>query len=107
MTVRPAGVIASTVCGVETIGLSSTTTSGGATAWSDWAITSVIDTSEEWRTVWKAVSAHRSQMSAYGALADLREEHHRALWGTQSFYRALSRVNGGPAVESDLFEGLR
>ena len=42
MTVRSAGVIASTVCGVETIGLSSTTTSGGATAWSDWAIAVII-----------------------------------------------------------------
>ena len=78
-----------------------------AQPWQDWAISSVIDTTEEWPTVWKAVSTHRSQMSAYGALAELSEEHHRALWGTQSFYRAMSRVNGGPQVESDLFEGIR
>jgi len=78
-----------------------------AQPWADWAITSVIDTTEEWPTVWKAVSAHRSQMSAYGALAELDAKHHEALWGTQSFYRAMSRVNGGPRVESDLFEGLR
>jgi hypothetical protein len=36
----------------------------------------------------------------------LTPEHHAALWGRQSFYRAFSRVNGGRAVETDLFEGI-
>ena len=36
----------------------------------------------------------------------LTDAHHEALWGTQSFYRAFSLVNGGRCREHDLFEGL-
>ena len=36
----------------------------------------------------------------------LSPEHHEALWGSQSFYRAVSTVNGGRARETDLFEGI-
>jgi hypothetical protein len=36
----------------------------------------------------------------------LSSEHHRALWGLQSFYRAFSTVNGGRGRETDLFEGI-
>jgi hypothetical protein len=32
---------------------------------------------------------------------------HRSLWGTQTFYRVFSLVNGGREVEEDLFVGLR
>ena len=78
-----------------------------AVAWPDWAITTAIDTSAVWPAVWRAVSCHRSQMSIYGKLAELSEEHQRFLWGTQEFYRAFSAVNGGRARETDLFEGLR
>ena len=78
-----------------------------AVPWPDWAITTVIDTSAVWPAVWRAVSCHRSQMSIYGKLADLSEEHQRFLWGTQEFYRVFSAVNGGRARETDLFEGLR
>jgi LmbE family N-acetylglucosaminyl deacetylase len=78
-----------------------------AVPWSDWAITTVIDTSQVWPAVWRAVSCHKTQMTIYKKLAELSEEHHRALWGTQEFYRVLSSVNGGRAQESDLFEGLR
>ena len=67
----------------------------------------MIDTSAVWPAVWRAVSCHRSQMSIYGKLADLSEEHQRFLWGTQEFYRVFSAVNGGRARETDLFEGLR
>jgi LmbE family N-acetylglucosaminyl deacetylase len=75
--------------------------------WPDWAITTVIDTRAHWDTVWKAVSCHESQISAYAALKGLSKDHHEALWGWQSFYRVFSTVNGGRARESDLFEGLR
>src|SRR5262249_46283311 len=75
--------------------------------WPDWALTTVIDTAEWWPTVWKAVSCHKSQMSIYQNLQNLPPEHHAAIWGTQAFYRAFSRVNGGRTRESDLFEGLR
>jgi LmbE family N-acetylglucosaminyl deacetylase len=77
-----------------------------ATPWPDWAITTEIDTSDVWPTVWRAVSCHESQLAAYERLGDLPPEHHRTLWGRQSFYRALSFVNGGRARETDLFEGV-
>jgi LmbE family N-acetylglucosaminyl deacetylase len=78
-----------------------------ATPWPDWALTTVIDTHDLWPTVWRAVSCHESQVSGYDRLKDLPEEHHRALWGSQSFYRVLSTVNGGRQQETDLFEGIR
>jgi LmbE family N-acetylglucosaminyl deacetylase len=77
-----------------------------ATPWPDWAITTAIDTSGLWSTVWRAVSCHQSQVAAYEPMRDLAPEHHRTLWGRQSFYRAFSTVNGGRARESDLFEGI-
>ncbi len=78
-----------------------------ATPWPDWAVTTVIDTSEDWRVAWRAVCCHETQMSIYGNLEHLSEEHHRALWGTQEFYRVFSLVNGGRRAERDLFDGLR
>jgi LmbE family N-acetylglucosaminyl deacetylase len=78
-----------------------------AVPWPDWAITTVIDTSEVWPVVWRAVSCHKTQMTIYRKLEALSEEHQRSLWGTQEFYRAFSSVSGGRAQESDLFEGLR
>ena len=77
-----------------------------ATPWPDWAITTVIDTTSFWSTVWRAVSCHESQVAAYERLKDLSPEHHQALWGRQSFYRVFSTVNGGRARETDLFEGI-
>ena len=78
-----------------------------AVPWPDWAITTVIDTRPFWPAVWRAVSCHESQITEYARLRELLPEHHEALWGSQSFYRALSLVNGGRTPESDLFEGMR
>jgi len=78
-----------------------------AVAWEDWAITTRIDTAAYWEQVWQAVSCHCSQLPGYQVLAHLPEEHHQNLWGTQSYYRAFSLVNGGRKLETDLFEGLR
>jgi len=78
-----------------------------ATPWPDWAITTVIDTREFWSTVWRAISCHESQITAYEQLKNLSPAHHEALWGRQSFYRAFSTVNGGRRRETDLFEGIR
>ncbi len=75
--------------------------------WPDWALTTVMDTSPFWPTVWRAVSCHKTQMSIYKNLEHLPDENHKAIWGTQEFYRTFSLVNGGRARESDLFEGLR
>jgi hypothetical protein len=46
-------------------------------------------------------------MAIYSQLERIPEEHHRSLWGFQSFYRVFSAVNGGRKTETDLFEGLR
>ena len=77
------------------------------TPWSDWAVTSIINTADYWPSVWKAVACHKTQLVAYGQLEHLSPEHHKGLWGTQEYYRALSLVNGGRGRETDLFEGLR
>ncbi len=76
-------------------------------AWPHWAHTTRIDTAAYWRTVWQAVSCHRSQLPGYSKLEHLSEEQHTALWGSRSFYRAFSLVNGGRKIEDDLFAGLR
>jgi len=73
----------------------------------DWLVTTRIDTSDYWEQVWDAVQCHKTQLAIFGKLKDLPEEHHRAIWGTQEFYRAFSTVNGGRQRERDLFEGLR
>jgi LmbE family N-acetylglucosaminyl deacetylase len=78
-----------------------------ATPWPDWAVTTRIETSTFVAQVWRAISCHQSQMAIYRQLSDLSAEHHRSLWGSQEFYRAMSLVNGGRRLETDLFEGLR
>ena len=78
-----------------------------ASPWPDWQVTTRIDTAEVWSTVWRAVACHETQISIYKNLANLPDDRHRTLWGSQEFYRAFSLVNGGRARETDLFEGLR
>lgn len=78
-----------------------------AAGWDTWAITTQVDTIAYWQQVWQAVGCHRTQLPTYQLLRDLPDEHHHHLWGTQTFYRALSLVNGGRTLERDLFEGLR
>lgn len=75
--------------------------------WQGWCITTVIDTAAHWETVWKAVQCHKTQIAAYARLHTLTEAQHKEIWGRQTFYRVFSLVNGGRAVESDLFAGLR
>ena len=77
-----------------------------ATGWAEWAITTRIDAVAHWQQVWRAVACHRSQLSAYQHFASLPPEQHRILWGKQTFYRALSLVNGGRQAEDDLFAGI-
>ena len=74
--------------------------------WPDWTITTKIDTHAHCDTVWRAISCHHSQMTAYAQLQHLSPEHKAAIWGVQSFYRVFSTVNGGRARETDLFEGI-
>ena len=76
-------------------------------AWQDWAVTTRIDTYEHWRRVWQAVLCHRSQLPGYSRLENLSESQRQQVWGTRTYYRAFSTVNGGRQLETDLFEGLR
>jgi LmbE family N-acetylglucosaminyl deacetylase len=78
-----------------------------AVPWPDWAITTVVDTRSFWPTVWRAISCHQSQVTAYEKLQHLSPEDHEGLWGRQFFYRVFSLVNGGREQETDLLEGLR
>jgi LmbE family N-acetylglucosaminyl deacetylase len=78
-----------------------------ATAWPDWAITTRINTTLYWRQVRQAVLCHRSQLPGYESLKNLPEDLHKELWGTQTFYRAMSLVNSGRQTEDDLFTGVR
>lgn len=78
-----------------------------AFAWPDWSITTTVDARDVWRTVWRAVQCHKTQMSIYKNVASLTEEDQKVIWGTGEFYRVFSLVNGGRKRETDLFEGLR
>lgn len=75
-------------------------------AWPEWAVTTRIDISSYWQRVWKAIACHRSQLPNYQQLVSLPEEYHARLWKTQTYYRAMSLVNGGRALEDDLFAGV-
>lgn len=78
-----------------------------ATAWPDWAITTIIDCSPHWQTVRDAIRCHGSQLPSLSGFEGWSDDFHRRIWGGQEFYRAYSLVNGGRGVEDDLFEGLR
>jgi LmbE family N-acetylglucosaminyl deacetylase len=78
-----------------------------ANPWPEWSVTARIDTRTHWETVWRAVQCHQSQIAGYQRLGELPPEMHEALWGTQTLYRVFSLVNGGRALEQDLFAGLR
>ncbi len=75
-------------------------------AWPGWSVSARVDCEEHWEAVWEAVRCHRTQLAIFGRLQELTEEDHRALWGSQSFYRAMSLVNGGRGMEEDLFAGV-
>src|SRR5262249_672921 len=76
-----------------------------ATPWPEWALTAIVDTSNRWQVVLRAVMCHQSQTS-YAALKTLSPEQYDALWGSQSFYRVFSLVECGRR-ETDLFEGIK
>jgi len=79
----------------------------GAVTWPGWSVTARIDTWKYWRTVVRAIACHQTQVPAYHVLEQLSQEQRAMLWGTQSYYRVFSLVNGGRQVEEDLFAGLR
>jgi hypothetical protein len=58
-------------------------------------------------TVWRAIACHESQVGGHANLRDLSDEERERVWEGQTFVRVFSTVNGGPTVETDLFEGIR
>jgi len=79
------------------------------TAWPEWAITTRIDASAYWEQVWQAIKCHRSQLPDFQnrKLKAAPAEAHALLWARQTYYRAMSLVNGGRELEDDLLAGLR
>ncbi len=75
--------------------------------WEDWQITTRLDNNKYLDKVQKAILCHKSQLSGYGPIAEWSLAELEPIFGTGSFYRAFSLVNGGRKVETDLFEGLR
>lgn len=78
-----------------------------ANPWPTWSLTTRIDASAHWKQVWSAIQCHESQMAMYRNLEKLSDADHQQLWGDQELYRAISLVNGGRMLETDLFEGIR
>jgi LmbE family N-acetylglucosaminyl deacetylase len=77
------------------------------TVWPEWAITTRIETSAYGPQIWRAVQCHSSQLPDYQQRTTLPTAYLAHLWGKQTYYRAMSLVNGGREVEDDLFTGLR
>lgn len=73
--------------------------------WEDWAVTTRVDTSAFRDVVWQAVNCHQTQIPSYEGFRNALACSD--LWSTQSFFRAMSLVNSGRAVEDDLFAGIR
>jgi LmbE family N-acetylglucosaminyl deacetylase len=80
----------------------------GEVAWKNWMITTKIEMAEHCHAAWRAVHCHQSQLSTLGALAEMHEDAATAILAMQgTFFRAVSLVNSGREVESDLFTGIR
>jgi hypothetical protein len=74
--------------------------------WPEWMMSAELDTDAYWRTTLQAILCHQSQIGELGRLVEACEEQHAALLGRQHFIRAMSLVNGGRALERDLFAGV-
>jgi LmbE family N-acetylglucosaminyl deacetylase len=75
--------------------------------WDDWGVSCWIDVRAYTEPHWQAIFCHRSQLPTYERLNALGAEERGHIFGDETYYRALSLVNGGRAREDDLFAGLR
>jgi LmbE family N-acetylglucosaminyl deacetylase len=75
--------------------------------WQDWQITTRLDNTQFMEKVRDAIHCHKSQLSGFGDMADWPLDKLSKVFGAGTYYRAYSFVNGGRAVETDLFEGVR
>ena len=78
-----------------------------AFAWPQWSVTTKVNAAPYWQQVWKAIHCHRTQLPGLAGLAQLPETTKRDLFASPTFYRAMSMVNGGRQLETDLFSGIR
>jgi LmbE family N-acetylglucosaminyl deacetylase len=78
------------------------------TGWPAWAASARIDATAYWETGLQAMACHQSQVADFwDRLTEIPRLYGKEVWAVQPYYRAFSLVNGGPAVEDDLFAGLR
>ena len=75
--------------------------------WQDWQITTRLDNTSYMEKVRDAIHCHQSQLAGFGDMAEWPIDKLSKVFGTGTFYRAYSFVNGGRTLETDLFEGLR
>lgn len=91
------GDIHMTVDGVERV----------PSAWRDWEVSAVIDTTPYWEQVLRAMACHKSQLPDLERFKDMPQHYGPQAWGLRTYYRAFSLVNGGREKEIDLFSGIR
>jgi LmbE family N-acetylglucosaminyl deacetylase len=75
--------------------------------WQNWQITTLLDNTRFMDNVRDAIHCHKSQLAGFGDMAEWPLDKLSKVFGTGTFYRVYSFVNGGRAVENDLFAGLR
>ncbi len=75
--------------------------------WEEWCITTRVDTRSYFDTALQAILCHQSQLAGYAPLLEMPREALIQFLGEGTFIRIYSLVNGGRAVERDLFDGLR
>lgn len=78
----------------------------GLVVWPRWAVSARVDGTAYRDMVLRAFECHATQLPPPEALAQLFAPEAWPKWGAQNFYRAMSLVSGGRAVEDDLFGGL-
>lgn len=76
-------------------------------AWADWQITTRLDNNQYVDKVQQAIFCHKSQMPGYSTIVEWSLDRLAEVFGTGTFYRVFSLVNGGRQTETDFFEGLR
>jgi LmbE family N-acetylglucosaminyl deacetylase len=73
----------------------------------DWLVSTRIGAGDCWRTAWRAVKCHRSQLPNFEYLEAMSPEAKRRLWGVNEYQRVFSTVAVSVGLEDDLFSGLR
>jgi LmbE family N-acetylglucosaminyl deacetylase len=73
----------------------------------EWLISTRIDAGEQWRSAWRAVACHRSQLPNFERMDAMTQAAKRTLWSINEYQRVFSTVHVGVGQENDLFAGLR